>query len=191
MRVTHRTGLVAERTVASKRRIQELAVERFLADGFDHVTVEELAVASGVSPMSVYRWFGTKEGIVLWDEYDPPMLEEISRRCRRMEPLPAIRTALVDLLGEVYARDRALVLDRARLIHREPALLARALLDNRSFGAAIAQILSEHVDDVEADTLAAAAVASLTVAVDHWQREGARRDLAHHIDAVFAVLDGR
>lgn len=173
------------------RRVQEVAVRRFLDEGFDSVTVEDVAAEAEVSPMSVYRWFGTKEGIVLWDEYDPPMLEEIARRLRRSHPFAAIRTALVFLLRDVYDRDRYLVLARSRLVHREPALLARALLDSRGFAAAIADLLRRDLGDMEADATAAAAVGALTVAVDHWQREDGSRPLADHIDAAFDVLDRR
>lgn len=172
------------------RRVQEIAVPRFAADGFDAVTVDQIAELADVAPVSVYRWFGTKEGIVLWDEYDPPMLDEIARRLEHEDPFDAICHALVELLAEVYDRDRALVLARSRLVYREPALLSAALLQSLGFQRAIAELLSERLDPFEADVVAAAAVGALTVSVDRWQRDAAAEPLATIIERAFAALSG-
>lgn len=52
------------------RTIQERALDLFDERGFDAVTIEEVATAAGVSPSSVYRYFGTKEGLLVADEFD-------------------------------------------------------------------------------------------------------------------------
>ena len=52
------------------RTIQERALDLFDARGFDAVTIEEIAAAAEVSPSSVYRYFGTKEGLLVADEFD-------------------------------------------------------------------------------------------------------------------------
>src|ERR687892_608553 len=63
--------------LAAMKRVQQIAVARFLADGFDQVTVEEIAAAAEVSAMSVYRWFGAR------------------RRQRAQQPAAARRLRLV------------------------------------------------------------------------------------------------
>ena len=52
------------------RTIQERALDLFDEKGFDAVTIEEIAAAAEVSPSSVYRYFGTKEGLIVADEFD-------------------------------------------------------------------------------------------------------------------------
>jgi AcrR family transcriptional regulator len=64
------TGLRERRRRNATRVIQERALDLFDARGFDAVTIEEIAAAAEVSPSSVYRWFGTKEGILVADEFD-------------------------------------------------------------------------------------------------------------------------
>lgn len=173
------------------KRVQREAVERFLARGFDQVTVEEIAAATEVSPMSVYRWFGTKEALVIWDEFDPPILVEVERRLADQRPLAAVRDALMSILDEVWDRERELALDRARLIFREPALAAAAERNGRALQDAFAELyVAAGVPAFDARALAAVAVALLGVAIDQWQRLGGERPLGELIQDGFGVLGG-
>lgn len=49
------------------KHVQIVALRLFDESGFRSVTIDQIAVAAGVSESSVYRYFGTKEGIVLAD----------------------------------------------------------------------------------------------------------------------------
>src|SRR2546421_7188052 len=64
------TGLRERWRINAMRTIQEQALDLFDARGFGDVTIEEIAAAAEVSPSSVYRYFGTKEGLVVADEFD-------------------------------------------------------------------------------------------------------------------------
>jgi AcrR family transcriptional regulator len=64
------TGLRERWRINAMRTIQERALDLFDARGFDAVTIEEIAAAAEVSPSSVYRYFGTKEGLLVADEFD-------------------------------------------------------------------------------------------------------------------------
>lgn len=171
------------------RRVQREAVRRFAAAGFDRATVEEIAAAAEVSPMSVYRWFGTKEALVIWDEFDPPILAAVAERLGAgQRPLQAVRDALVDLLDEVYDRERDLALDRARLIFAEPALQAAADRNSRLLRDALAELFRTH-GAPPPDARVAAAVAStlLEEAIWTWQHHEGRRPLAELIAETFAT----
>lgn len=172
------------------KRVQTIAVERFTVDGFDAVTVEQIAAAAEVSAMSVYRWFGTKEGLVIWDEFDPPILAGVGERLADRPPLDAVRDALVALLDDVYDRERELALARTRLIVQEPALRAASNANGRLLRDALAAVLIDHTDlDAAASTaIAATAVALLEVAVERWQHDDGRRRLAAAIADTFAAL---
>jgi AcrR family transcriptional regulator len=64
------TGLREKQRLKAMRTIQERALDLFDERGFPAVTIEEIAAAAEVSPSSVYRYFGTKEGILVADEFD-------------------------------------------------------------------------------------------------------------------------
>jgi len=169
------------------KRVQEEAVTRFLAEGFDSVTVEQIAEAADVSAMSVYRWFGTKEGLVIWDEFDPPILEAIGRRLADQSPLEAVRHAFVELLDEVYDRERDIALARAQLIYREPAILAAADQNLRHLRSALTDMFAADtdLDPFRAETTAAIATALLEVAIGAWQRLDGTRPLRELIAELF------
>ena len=194
MVVTHTSGgdsLRERKRLAAMKRVQQIAVARFLADGFDQVTVEQVAAAADVSAMSVYRWFGTKEALVVWDEFDPPILAEVAVRLESTTPLRAVRDTLTALLDDVYDRERELALDRARLIFTEPTLLAAGERNNRALRNALRELFVTRAgcDDLTAHALAATATALLAVAIEQWQGHDGRRPLADLIDEVFAGME--
>jgi AcrR family transcriptional regulator len=179
------------------KRVQTEAVARFMAKGFDQVTVEEIASAADVSAMSVYRWFGTKEALVLWDEFDPPILAEVAARLADEPPLIAVRDAMVALLDDVYDRERALALDRARLVFREPALVAAGEQNARALRDALNELFLSRTNageldagELDARAMAAVATALLSTAIEEWQRRDGLRPLAELITETFGVLGG-
>jgi AcrR family transcriptional regulator len=171
------------------KRVQREAVARFTERGFDAVTVEEIAEAADVSPMSVYRWFGTKEALVVWDEFDPPILAAVADRLPDKGPLDAVHDAVVDLLGDIYDRERGISLQRAQLIYREPALMAAADRNGRMLRSALAELFVDRTGTARHHARVAAAVAGtlLEVAIDAWQRDAGRRPLADLLTETFAA----
>ena len=115
------------RRLETMRRAQTEAIALFRARGYDGVTVDEVARAAGVGVASLFRNFGTKENLVLWDEYDPMLFATMARQLESgASPVRAIEAAITEALGEVYARDRRRILTRADLVASTPALAARA-----------------------------------------------------------------
>ena len=52
------------------RLTQRTALPLFTEQGFDQVTVEDIADQVGMAASTIYRHFATKERIVLWDEHE-------------------------------------------------------------------------------------------------------------------------
>jgi AcrR family transcriptional regulator len=171
------------------RLAQRRAVELFTERGFGAVTVQDVADASNVAVVSLYRWFGTKERLVLWDDYDPAIFAAIGERLLAQPPLEAVRDALVVELDRLYDAEHELVLARTKLIYREPALLAATLDDMQAMQTALADLFLEAGESaLEREVLAVTCVGVLVTAIDYWQREDGATRLATHIVAGFDVL---
>lgn len=172
------------------RRVQRVAVELFTERGFGEVTVEEVARAADVSPVSVYRWFGTKEGLVLWDDYDPALFERIAAALPGRRPLEAVRDAVVDELDRIYAADAGLVLARTRLIHREPQVMAASRQGSAAMASALSELFATGpVDRYPASVLGSTAVAVLTAAIGEWERADGGVPLAELVRSGFDALE--
>ncbi len=163
------------------RRIQTVALDLFDEKGFDKVTVEEIADAATVSPSSVYRYFGTKEALIVRDDQDVAVLTLLSSLLTRMDVLEAVDAAL----DAVEPADFAEVLDlhKRRLAYFSvPSVRAALLLETSAIAQEAAEILTRpdalvRRSPFEAGVLAHALVAGLLYAIEEWARRGGQDDI--------------
>ncbi len=91
------SGLRARKRAAAMRHIQGTALDLFDRNGFDGVTVEQVAVAAEVSPSSIYRYFGSKEGLIVHDEYDEWLLTAARRHLATHDVLDAVALTFAEV----------------------------------------------------------------------------------------------
>jgi AcrR family transcriptional regulator len=187
-------GLRERKRIAAMRRIQEVALDLFDARGFVDVSVEEIAEAADVSPSSVYRYFGTKEQLVLYDEVDVRFVDALRTELGERPPVEAVRHTISGLMAELFDRDDDLARRKVRYVFEEPALRAASLEMTDAFvpgiAAALAEASGRSAEDLDVQVIAAAIVWSLIAAVRHWHVTGSRRPLADELDDALAVIDG-
>src|SRR5664279_5575250 len=70
--------VVSSRADRTRDALQRCALELFLRDGYDATTVAAISRAAGVSQMTFFRHFPTKESVVLDDPYDPVIAEQVA-----------------------------------------------------------------------------------------------------------------
>jgi AcrR family transcriptional regulator len=184
-------GLRARKKLEMMRHVQWTALELFDARGFDAVTIDEIAQAAVVSAPTIYRHFLTKEGVVLWDEYDPMLFRTLEERLREVTLLEAVRDAVIRPLDRVYAGDAARILRRATLVHAHPALRAATSANLREMRCTLGRIFFESGacrDELEADVVAGATVSSLEIAIEHWARAKGKVPLRRFVDQALRRL---
>ncbi len=173
------------------RRVQAAALDLFEKRGFDAVTVEDIAQAAKVGPATVYRNFGAKERVVLWDEYDPMLLAAIRARLPGTPLIEAVTDALIATLDGIYQTDRARILRRTRLILSIPALASASETDREALRGALTHLFAEaHATPagLAAEVASAAIVATLTAAVTRWAHDRAKRPMRDVLRDAFAAL---
>lgn len=108
------------------------AEELFLARGFEAVTVEEIAQTAGVSRRTFFRYYRSKEDVLVEraDQLGEQLLAELAARPLNEPPLLAIRNALVPAI-EYGLAEPELVRNTIRLL-RETSALRRAVMERRS-----------------------------------------------------------
>ncbi|MPY50563.1 TetR family transcriptional regulator [Streptomyces sp. K1PN6] len=182
---------------AVRAQLAQVAFELFCREGFDKVTLDDLAAAAGVSRSTFLRYFGTKEDAVLgaFDGHDRRVADALRARPADEDEWTALRHAL-DTVIERYHQDPAAALATTRLVRETPALCARHLEKQHRWRPALAEALAERSGSAEAPTLgqsvrAAAALDCLYVALDHWLASEGRLDLVGLLDDAFAALAPR
>lgn len=177
--------------LAAMRLVQTTAVEMFEAGGFDATTIETIADASGMSPSTIYRHFGTKEALVLWDERDPVVDTELSQRLGRQPTIQAFKDSVTVALAE--RDDLAMFLRRLHLIYTEPTIWGAAAQQDRhnraGLAAAFAAARGCERASLTDEVAAATCLAALDIALDQWQETNGEADLAELIEqAITTVL---
>ena len=189
-----RSTLRGQRRAETQRLIQAAAVRLFVERGYTATTVNDVAEAAGVSPMTLYRHFPTKEDLVLVDQIGPLVAEQIAATPAGEPLVQRIRSALVDSARTLTDGDDTLLLARLRLMISTPSLRARHLDNQYVLQQAIVQGLGEDAGDHDSAFRAAAAasacLAAMHTALVRWAEEDGRTDLPDLIErALAAALD--
>lgn len=176
-------GLRERKKAAAMHRLQEIAVEQFEQHGFDRVTVEQIAERAEVSPSSVYRYFGTKEGLILRDEYDDFLLAMAPRLLAVYDPWTAVAAAF-KLLEGTHLAD-GLSVRRMRIWHETPSVRAAGfvVLDETAKQWAplmhAADRYGHSLRDYE--VLSAVLLSAVFACLEHWYLDGGTGDLVQEV----------
>lgn len=184
-------GLRERKKFKAMRYIQDTALRLFADHGFTAVTIERVADEAEVSPSTVYRYFGTKEQLVLYDESDPGLLRRLDDLLADRSPVEALHRVIGEL-GD-YLPDEALLRTRVHLILAEPAVRAAVGAEVDQAEAVLRDILAIHtglgIDSLRLRVFVSSLVHGLLAVIEYWHDTGYREPLGDLIDETFAMLE--
>lgn len=187
------SGLRERQRVAAMRRIQEAALDLFDERGFDAVTIEEIAAAAEVSPSSIYRYFGTKEQLILHDEIDLELLDTMRRELALRPPVEAVRRAVAEVMTQFFGRDETLARRKMRYWAEEPAIQSAAALMTEQFTQLISTILAEATGrepgDLDTEVVATTLVWAMIAATKHWHTNGYAQPLEQELQRALTLIE--
>ena len=188
------TGLRERKRLSAMRTIQERALDLFDERGFDAVTIEEIAAAAEVSPSSVYRYFGTKEGLLVADEFDSMSHEAIGDLLDVNDPVGSLLQIVLryEAAPEQTATDTGPAAPqnarspwrRVRYFFQEPSvrMAACAALDRASSRIAPLLMGTGGMTDTQARVAANALVFGYFAALEQWYLDGGVHPIATYVD---------
>jgi AcrR family transcriptional regulator len=187
-------GLRERKKEATRRALEDAALDLFARQGFDRTTVDEIAAACNVSTRTFFRYFATKEDVLVGDRPErlAAMVALVEARPVDEPPLRSIRAAVDDMLAG-DADDRARLAARARIMTANPGLHANCpeaqlAKEEALVGALARRDATAGIPPRPLDLRLAVGVATATyrAAIDEWSEAGGTGDLA---DAVAAAFD--
>jgi AcrR family transcriptional regulator len=185
-------GLRERRRVRVKLMVQAEALKLFADKGYEQTTIDDIAHAAAMSPRTFFRYFPTKEDVVLWDEYDELPFEELLSSQEHEDPLVRLISAVRRIITSIHDRDRDLLLARTKLSFRVPEIRAR-FLDQQAatVGAVYPQLalaLGGDPEDLGLRVMLSAMFTAMLVAVERWQHDDGRKDLIDVVDEAVNAL---
>src|SRR6516164_10407376 len=120
-------GLRERKKARTRAAIREHALRLFREQGYQRTTVEQIASAAEVSPSTFFRYFPTKEDLVLQDDMDTRMLEAFERQPSDLSPLSAVRAAVREMFDSYTEADLETLGETTVLTLTVPEVRARAM----------------------------------------------------------------
>ena len=120
----HPLGLRERKKIRTKETIQREAYRLFDENGYANTTVEQIAEAAEVSPSTFFRYFPSKELVLMADDLDRVTIEALARQPADLTPLQAFRRAFDITMKTVSEDNWQLERTRQRLVFSIPELKA-------------------------------------------------------------------
>lgn len=180
---------------AVRDEITRIALELFLNQGFDATTIDEIVSKVGVSRRSFFRYFGTKEDIVLGDlvARGAVIADALAERPAEEGPWEALRAAL-ESSAETTMPDKNAGLALGRLLFENPSLRARLMEKRLRWQEMLVPLIAARVGaekgsaTLRASAIVASALACLDTASEAWVASNGASDLPDLYDEAVTAI---
>ena len=149
--VTPTAGRRERKKQRTRESLVDAAFRLFQEKGFEATTVEEIADAVDVSSRTFFRYFASKEDVVLTfqEEQFTTMLEALAARPKAEPVMTALRNAAVSVLRACEDGDSGFDPERfgciQQMMESSPAVFGRSLEHGQKKQAEITRIIAERM----------------------------------------------
>lgn len=170
-------------------RLRASALRLFSERGFDAVTVEEIARDAGVSHMTFFRHFPTKEDVLLDDPYDPYIADAVAAQPVALRPLERVRRGLLRVWESAPEATPEETRARVAIMAGHPRLRARTWQNTQRTEELIVEALtSQGASRREAVVAAGACLGAIMAALLEWGSEASDAPLGPRIVEALSAL---
>ena len=156
----------SERT---REQLLAAALELFASQGYHETTVAQIAARVGVSEMTFFRHFPSKEDSLLADPYDPEIAAAVAEQPREWDVLRRVVQGVRTAWHAVPEPASAQVRLRVRIAAQTPSLRAAIWRNTEATEQVIVSALeADGTDRLSARAASAAVLAGITAALLEW-----------------------
>ncbi|HIW64344.1 MAG TPA: TetR/AcrR family transcriptional regulator [Candidatus Stackebrandtia excrementipullorum] len=151
--------------------LRQAAVKLFTERGYDATTTTEIAAHAGVSEMTLFRHFRTKESLLSADPFDPLMAEAVRGRPPGEPPMQALTEGIRRALAQLHEEDVEDLRMLLRIIASTPSLRGAIERGSEETATALVAALRDRgVAEAKARVAATALITGLGTALLDWAR---------------------
>jgi AcrR family transcriptional regulator len=187
------SGLRERKIAKTKISIQECALRLFIEQGYSQTTVEQIAEAADISPSTFFRYFHTKEAVVLYDSIDLVVIEAFTMQPPNIPLIRAMRNAVNEAYSGLTTERRQQELLRFKLLGVIPALrrelFAEAVSSIDLFARLIAEKTGKNANDLAVRNFAGALVGVLVAVILQACKQPSMAIFEHDFDAALAQFE--
>jgi AcrR family transcriptional regulator len=154
------------------------AIRLFEEQGYAATSIDDIANAVDVSRKTFFRYFASKEDVIVRDEaLKVALVNQALRERAPGETVPQAVGRSLDRLADYYASEPDVVRALYRLGNAEPVLARRLLQHHATWQQAVARSVAESLGtvaatDIRAHLIAAAALAAARLGLSAWVAQG-------------------
>jgi AcrR family transcriptional regulator len=189
-------GLRERKKARTRASLREHALRLFRDQGYTATTVEQIAAAAEVSPSTFFRYFPTKEDLVLQDDMDTRLIEALEQQPPDLGAVAAVRAATKQVFASYTAADVDVLTETTRLTMTVPEVRARAMDEFARSIAVVAEAVARRAgrpaDDLAVRTVAGAIIGvimAITLPWEGWTEQASFEDSSARIDEGLALLE--
>jgi AcrR family transcriptional regulator len=187
-------GLRERKKQKTRWAIQEHAMRLFAQQGYDETTVEQIAAAAEISPSTFFRYFKTKEDVVVQDRFDDLIVELIQQAPAELSAMDTIRQTMHRLFDEIDNQELQQGFERSKLVLSHPQLRSRSLENGlftiNAMSGALAVHLGREPGDPRVRAFCGACLGSMVDSVFRWiETGGDLAKLSELLDEGFDVVE--
>jgi AcrR family transcriptional regulator len=139
-------GLRERKKIKTRQAIRREAFRLFDANGYAATTIEEIADAAEVSPSTFFRYFPSKESLLLADDLDPLVLAAFEAQPPELSPIEAIRRAYETTMAGLSPEQLEFENTRQRLMFSIPELKAAMYDEYYRTVNVMAELIGRRID---------------------------------------------
>ncbi|MET9555294.1 TetR/AcrR family transcriptional regulator [Streptomyces sp. NPDC006645] len=175
-------GLRETKMERTRQLIADNAFELFVTQGYEETTIEQIAAASEVGTRTLYRYYATKEALVV-DFVEEGLTTALTALVEQPDdlPLPQALHAVIDSIERTVTANSGRLIALYEMTGRTAALRARLADQNWRWRQALDREITRRMGDTDPGLLAtltaAATVNVVEVVLQKWVDSGGTADV--------------
>jgi len=183
------SGLRQRKKAKTRQSIEFAAMELFSKHGFEETTVDEIAALAEISQRTFFRYFATKEDVVLADysEHLAELITLLQQRPDNEHPWDSLRAIFHSITADLTHQEE--MRHKAAIILSVPSIYARSLALQAQWEEQLAAALEirepETGHTILPELMAAAALGIMRVVLRNWSQGSTENNLTTLLDSGF------